>query len=144
MVKIPRKSVEIVQLRWCCAWDVIRITNCGYLGTVWTVNLWYALQLSNKMSHNRQWVTLWGALAQWNRWLQCMAEVQNPPLISGIHVLIKSRAPHHIFISDGQKANYKDFSTLSSHTNLFNTLSTNPTKWSNTLKQFVSCCRRIV
>ena len=25
-----------------------------------------------------------------------------------------------------------------------NTLSTNPTKWSNTLKQFVSCCRWIV
>ena len=108
MVKIPRKSVEIVPLRWCCAWDVIRITNCGYLGTVWTVNLWYALQLSNKMSHNRQWVTLWGVLAQWNRWLQCMAEVQKPPLITGIYVLIKSRATHHI-LSDGQKANYKDF-----------------------------------
>ena len=26
----------------------------------------------------------------------------------------------------------------------FNPLSANPTKWSNTLKQFVVCCRRIV
>ena len=25
-----------------------------------------------------------------------------------------------------------------------NHLSANPTKWSNTLKQFVDCCRRIV
>ena len=25
-----------------------------------------------------------------------------------------------------------------------NPLSANPTKWSNTLKQFVGCCRRIV
>ena len=28
--------------------------------------------------------------------------------------------------------------------NLLNLLSDNPTKWSNTLKQFVVCCRRIV
>ena len=26
----------------------------------------------------------------------------------------------------------------------FNPLSANPTKWSNTLKQFIGCCRRIV
>ena len=26
----------------------------------------------------------------------------------------------------------------------FNPLSTNPTKWSNTLNQFVGCCRRII
>ena len=28
--------------------------------------------------------------------------------------------------------------------NNINPLSTNPTKWSNTLKQFLGCCRRVV
>ena len=36
------------------------------------------------------------------------------------------------------------FNVLVTYTNRFNPLSANPSKWSNTLKQFVGCCRRIV
>ena len=38
----------------------------------------------------------------------------------------------------------KQMGTLARNESILNPLRANPTKWSNTFKQFVSCCRRIV
>ena len=49
-----------------------------------------------------------------------------------------------ICIDTSVKKQNNSIITITLSTNNFNPLSINPTKWSDTIKQFVSCCQQVV
>ena len=58
------------------------------------------------------------------------------------HYHFSSAVLYHFIVVNVQKQNYEKYFNNMGESSV-NPLGPNPTKWSNTLKQFVGCCRGI-
>ena len=88
------------------------------------------------LSHRKQKIKIGNAYSSWKKFFYTIPQESIlGPLISSILLY-----DLFYFLDGDTVASYSDDTTPYS----VKPLNTNPTKWSNTLKQFVDCCRRIV
>ena len=78
------------------------------------------------------------------RWIGNLLVSRSNVILAWCHCLFVIWAPHLLIFCPVLQAYRRNCECYRNSYLFINPLSANPTKWSNTLKQFVGCCRRIV